>query len=72
VAASADQDSKTNRFVAYDWFRASNYDGPRLMRPGGFSEIACCRHETVSFSLFCALVDDLWVNALKAMMNKIM
>ena len=56
VGASADQDSNTNRFVIYDWFEASNYDGPRLMRPGGFSEIACGRHETV-----CFLCSVLWL-----------
>lgn len=72
MAASADQDSNTNRFVIYDWFGASNYDGPRLMRPGGSVRLLVAGMRLYVF-LFCALVDDLWVNALRAMMiNKIM
>lgn len=31
----ADQDLNVNRLVGGDWFGVSNYDGPRLMRPGG-------------------------------------
>lgn len=49
----ADQDLNVNRLVGGDWFGASNYDGPRLMRPGGFSEIDVAERQLFVMLLGC-------------------